>query len=78
MRLDIPFFLGILYTVMGAIVLAGWLWTGDPWNLYGGLMFAIGVALVWIRPKPPLRFFLGRIRPDEKAAPDSDEAGMGM
>ncbi len=76
MRLDIPFFPGILYTVLGAIVLVGWFWTADLWNLYGGLMLAIGIALVWIRPKPPLRFFLGQIRPEEKQKPEETEMEM--
>lgn len=78
MRLDIPFFLGLLYAILGAMVLAGWIWTRDLWNLYGGLMLLIGLVLVWRRPKPPLRFFLGRIRPDEKQEADAADDGMDM
>ena len=78
MRLDVPFFLGLLYTILGAIVFAAWLWTRDPWNLYAGVMMGIGILLVWRRPKPPLRFFLGRIRPEEKQQVESDPDEMAM
>lgn len=76
MQLDIPFFLGILYTVMGTMVLGGWFWTHEVWNLYGGLMLAIGLVLVWLRPKPPLRFFLGRIEPAERQQPEDEHMDM--
>lgn len=78
MKLDTLFFLGVLYAVLGGVALSGWLWTRDPWNLYGGIMMLIGLGLVIWRPKPPGRFFLGRIRPEEKANSDSDDEGMTM
>lgn len=78
MKLDMLFFLGVMYTVLGGIVLGGWLMTHDPWNLYGGVMMVIGLVLVFTRPRPPLRFFLGRVHPDEKQQPDGDDMGMSM
>ncbi len=76
MQLDTLFFLGVLYAVLGGIALSGWLWTRDPWNLYGGVMMLIGLVLVITRPKPPGRFFLGRIRPEEKDQAKADEDDM--
>ena len=76
MKLDIPFFLGLLYTVIGAMVLAGWFWTRDSWNFYGALMLLIGLLLVWLRPKPPLRFFLGRIEASERQQSADDHMDM--
>ena len=76
MKLDIPFFLGIFYSLLGAMVLLGWFFTRNPWNLYGGLMLIIGLFLVFLRPKPPLRFFLGRIRPEEKQEQQDNDMEM--
>lgn len=78
MRLDVLFFLGVFYSVIGALVLAGWFLTRDPWNLYGSLMLAIGVLLVLVRPRPPMRFFAGRIRPEERQSPSGEDSGMSM
>ena len=62
MKLDMLFFLGIFYTMFGLLLVGGWLILGGTWNLYGTFMLAIGIALIIIRPRPPLRFFLGRPR----------------
>jgi uncharacterized sodium:solute symporter family permease YidK len=78
MRLDMLFFLGIFYTVLGGLVLAGWLLTREPWNLYGGLMMLVGLLLVAVRPRPPLRFFLGRVRPEERLEQKDSMSDMGM
>lgn len=78
MRLDMLFFLGIFYAVLGALVLVAWLVNRQPWNLYGGLMMLIGLVLVAVRPRPPLRFFLGRVRPEERAEQNDTMSDMGM
>ena len=78
MRLDVLFFLGVFYSVIGTLVLAGWFLTRDPWSLYGGLMLAFGVLLVVVRPRPPLRFFAGRIRPEDRKNAAADDAEMSM
>ena len=39
-------------------------------------MMLIGLVLVITRPKPPGRFFLGRIRPEEKDQAKADEDDM--
>lgn len=78
MRLDMLFFLGIFYAILGGLVLVGWLLTREAWNLYGGLMMLIGLALVVLRPRPPLRFFLGRVRPEERQEAKGEMSDMGM
>lgn len=72
------FFLGIFYAVLGGLVLIGWLLTREVWNLYGGLMMLIGVALIIVRQRPPLRFFLGRVRPEERAKQGEKMSDMEM
>jgi hypothetical protein len=66
MKVDMLFFLGIFYTLFGVIVSAGWLFSGSALNLYGIVMLLIGIPLVILRPKPPLRFFIGRINEQEQ------------
>lgn len=70
MKLDMLFFLGIFYTVYGLLLVGGWVILGGAWNLYGGIILAIGIVLVSVRPKPPLNFFRGR--PDPEAAVTQD------
>ena len=71
MKLDMLFFLGIFYTMFGLLLVGSWLILGGTWNLYGTFMLAIGIALIIIRPRPPLRFFLGRPAVDFSAAQDA-------
>lgn len=78
MRLDMLFFLGVFYAVLGGLVLVCWLLTREAWNLYGGLMMLIGLALTAMRPRPPLRFFLGRVRPEERMEKSDAMSDMGM
>ena len=78
MKLDVGFFLGLLYTGFGGVLLVAWIAHRDALNLYGALMFPIGVALVALRPKPPLRFFVGRVSPEERMHTGDSPDDMGM
>lgn len=65
MKLDMLFFLGVFFTIIGSLVLAGLFFGGTLLNLYGAAMLIVGLVLVIWRPKPSRAFFLGRARPEE-------------
>ncbi len=66
MKIDMLFFLGFFFTVFGVLVTSGWFLTGSVMNLYGLTILIIGLFLVAVRPKPPLRFFIGRVSTKER------------
>lgn len=76
MKLDMLFFLGIFFTAIGSLVLAGWFYGNNPLSLYGAAMLMVGVALVIWRPKPSRAFFLGQAKPEE-AKPQSFQCVCG-
>lgn len=67
MKLDMLFFLGVFYTTFGFLLAGAWLATQEAWNLYGLLMLLVGGVLLATRPRPPRRFFLGRLEADAAA-----------
>lgn len=67
MKLDMLFFLGVFYTTFGLLLTGAWVVTQEPWNLYGLVMLVVGVVFIVTRPRPPRRFFLGRLEADAAA-----------
>lgn len=78
MKIDMLFFLGLFYVIFGAIAFSGWFIVQNIWNFYGLIMFIIGLILVIIRPKPPLRFFIGRVSKEDVEEDQGESMDMIM